>query len=71
MQLSTEQTNWKQIKNNKNSNKQLSYINVSTREHIKCDEQHTNNSYTKFNVRPKLHIKNKVTKSSNCSYDTW
>ena len=77
MQLSTEQTNWKQIKKNRNSkkkdfsNKQLSYINVSTSEHIKCDEQHTNNSRTKFNVRPKLAIRNKVTKSSNCSYDTW
>jgi hypothetical protein len=78
MQLSTDQTNWKQIKikNNRNSkkkdfpNKQLSYINVSTREHIKSDE-HTNNSSTKFNVRPKLAIRNKVTKSSNCSYDTW
>ena len=76
MQLSTDQTNWKEIKNNRNnkkkdfSNKQLSYINVSTREDIKCDE-HTNNLYTKFNVRPKLSVRNKITKSSNCSYDTW
>ena len=78
MQLSTEQTNRKQRSNKKNRNskkieipKQLSYINVSTREHIKCDEQPTNNLYTKFNVRPKLSVRKKVTKSSNCSYDTW
>lgn len=76
MQLSTDQTNWKKIKNNRNpkkkdfSNKQLSYINVSTSEDIKRYE-HTNNLYTKFNVRPKLSVRNKVTKSSNCSYDTW
>ena len=76
MQLSTDQTNWKEIKNNRNhkkkdfSNKQLSYINVSTSEDIKRYE-HTNNLYTKFNVRPKLSVRNKVTKSSNCSYDTW
>ena len=73
MQLSTDQTN---LKNNRNpkkkdfSNKQLSYINVSTSEDIKRYE-HTNNLYTKFNVRPKLSVRNKVTKSSNCSYDTW
>ena len=73
MQLSTDQTNWKNNRNPKKkdfSNKQLSYINVSTSEDIKRYE-HTNNLYTKFNVRPKLSVRNKVTKSSNCSYDTW
>ena len=73
MQLSTDQTNWKNNRNPKKkdfSNKQLSYINVSTSEDIKRYE-HTNNLYTKFNVRPKLSVRNKITKSSNCSYDTW
>jgi hypothetical protein len=80
-----EQTDWKQIRNNRCRNskkekisttqhKQLSYDNVSTfNEH-----KYVNKSLTKLakfhttsKLPPRISLKNKFKNSSNCSYDTW
>ena len=77
-----EQTDWKQIRNNRCRNskkeknpttqyKQLPHDNVSTFNQHK----YVNKSLAKFHTKSKLSsqisVKNKFKNSSNCSYDTW